>query len=147
MSNTLPANRSEYTALIKRFPAYAKLCRHLVTEGRLTRKQKVFLGAGLGYLASPIDLIPGIIPVLGQLDDILVVLLCLRQVIRDYDEEKVDQMLAAQDLSRGQIDEDIALVKETMKAIAKKTASVAWNGLSRAGKAALGKIRPNPQKY
>ena len=115
----------------------------MVTEARLTRKQKVILGTGLGYLASPIDLIPGIIPVLGQLDDILVVLICLRQVIHDCDEEKVDQMLAAQDLSREQIDEDIALVKETMKAIAKKTASVAWNGLSRVGKAALGKIRAN----
>jgi len=143
MSNTLPVHRSEYTALLKRFPAYAKLSKQLVTEARLTRKQKVILGTGLGYLASPIDLIPGIIPVLGQLDDILVVLICLRQVIRDCDEEKVDQMLAAQDLSREQIDEDIALVKETMKAIAKKTASVAWNGLSRVGKAALGKIRAN----
>ncbi len=144
MSKTLPAHRSEYTALIKRFPAYARLSKHLLTEARLSTKQKVILGAGLGYLASPIDLIPGIIPVLGQLDDILVLLLCLRQVIREYDEEKIDQMLAAQDLSREQIDEDIVLVKETMKAIAKKTASVVWRGLSRAGKGVLGKIRPNP---
>ncbi len=87
MSKTLPARRSEYTALIKRFPAYARLSKHLFTEARLSTKQKVILGAGLGYLASPIDLIPGIIPVLGQLDDILVLLLCLRQVIREYDEE------------------------------------------------------------
>ncbi len=115
-----------------------------MTEARLTRKQKVILSTGLVYLASPIDLIPGFIPVLGQLDDILVLLLCLRQVVREYDEEKVDQMLAAQDLSREQIDEDIVLVKETMKAIAKKTASVVWGGLSRAGQAALGKIRSRP---
>ncbi len=53
-------------------------------------------------------------------------------------------MLEAQGLSREQIDDDIALVKETMKAIDKKTASVAWNGLSRVGKAVFGKIRPSP---
>ena len=141
MSSSLPASRNEYTALIKRFPSYARLAKSLITEAKLTRGQKLTLGAGLGYLASPIDLIPGVIPVLGQLDDILVVLVCIRRVIRAYDEDKVEQMLSAQNLTRGQIDEDIFLVKEAMKAIAKKTAAVMWSGLSRVSRAVAGKIR------
>lgn len=35
-------------------------------------RTKIVLFFGVGYLLSPIDLIPDFIPVLGQLDDILV---------------------------------------------------------------------------
>ncbi len=137
----LPAVKPQYVSLIKRLPAYATLSKRLITEARLTKKQKLTIGAGLGYLASPIDLIPGFIPVLGQLDDILVVLLCIRNVLSDFNQDKADELLAAEGLSREQIDDDIVLVKETMKAIAKKTATTVLNGLSSVGRVALGKIK------
>lgn len=38
---------------------------------------KVLIGASLLYVASPIDLIPDFIPVLGQLDDVVVAPLAL----------------------------------------------------------------------
>ena len=34
---------------------------------------KLFMGAVLGYLASPIDLIPDFIPIVGYLDDLVIV--------------------------------------------------------------------------
>jgi uncharacterized membrane protein YkvA (DUF1232 family) len=46
------------------------------------RRAKLTLALLVPYLASPIDLIPDFIPVLGQLDDALLVVLALRRVVR-----------------------------------------------------------------
>ena len=44
-------------------------------DRRLGRWKALFLGFIIGYLVSPIDLIPDFIPLLGQLDDFIVVTL------------------------------------------------------------------------
>lgn len=43
---------------------------------------KILIGLTVGYLLSPIDLIPDFIPVLGLLDDLLLVPLLIRLSIR-----------------------------------------------------------------
>ncbi len=48
---------------------YLALFRHPGTP----RVSRWLLGAATAYLLSPIDLIPDFIPVLGQLDDVLIV--------------------------------------------------------------------------
>ena len=58
--------------------------RMVMGDPRTPRMSKWLLGLALGYLASPIDLIPDFIPVLGQLDDAVIVpgliILALRRV-------------------------------------------------------------------
>jgi uncharacterized membrane protein YkvA (DUF1232 family) len=52
---------------------------------------RILLGGALAYLLSPIDLIPDFIPVLGQLDDVLIVpglvFTALRLIPRDVVDE------------------------------------------------------------
>lgn len=45
----------------------------VVKDPRTPRVSKWLLGAALVYLASPVDLVPDFIPVLGQLDDLVIV--------------------------------------------------------------------------
>ncbi|MQA15575.1 MAG: DUF1232 domain-containing protein [Pseudonocardiaceae bacterium] len=54
----------------------------LAGDRSLSRAVRVRLGLLLIYLASPIDLVPDFIPVLGYVDDAIVVVLALRSVAR-----------------------------------------------------------------
>jgi uncharacterized membrane protein YkvA (DUF1232 family) len=53
------------------------------------RRCKVALGLLVPYLAMPFDLVPDFIPVLGQLDDVLLIAAVLRWVLRTAGREVV----------------------------------------------------------
>lgn len=55
------------------FKKELKVYKLVLIDSRTPRISKIFLGLAIGYLAMPFDLIPDFIPVLGQLDDILIV--------------------------------------------------------------------------
>jgi uncharacterized membrane protein YkvA (DUF1232 family) len=63
------------------------LVSRLLGDPRVPRRHKLLLGALVGYLAFPFDLIPDFIPVAGYLDDALLVALTLRAVLRGTDGE------------------------------------------------------------
>lgn len=65
------------------------LFRRLIADTRTPRRSKLLLVALVGYLAMPFDLIPDFIPVLGQLDDAIVVAIALRAVLRASGPERV----------------------------------------------------------
>ena len=58
------------------------LVKRLLGDPRVPRRHKLLLGALVGYLALPFDLVPDFIPVVGHMDDALVVALTLRAVLR-----------------------------------------------------------------
>ena len=63
-------------------PACVTTARRLRRDPRVPRRVKlVVLGAGL-WVLSPIDLIPEFLPLIGPLDDVVVVALALRYAAR-----------------------------------------------------------------
>jgi len=52
---------------------YMDLCKLLYTDSRTPKITKILLWIAIGYALSPIDLIPDFIPVIGHLDDIIIV--------------------------------------------------------------------------
>ena len=63
-------------ALVRRLPGYGRLAWRLARDPRLSRRRRTAVAAAAAYLISPIDLVPGIIPVAGQLDDAAVAWWC-----------------------------------------------------------------------
>ena len=75
--------------LIGLIPNLLLLFKDLVRDERVPRSAKLWLGFAAVWLASPIDLIPEFIPVLGPLDDAVVAAVVLRHLVRKAGSEVV----------------------------------------------------------
>jgi len=70
-------------------PDLLGLLRRLVSDPQVPRRVRLTLVVLIGYLASPIDLVPDFIPVLGYADDAIVVAIALRSVVRHAGPEAI----------------------------------------------------------
>jgi uncharacterized membrane protein YkvA (DUF1232 family) len=114
---------------ITRLPSYVKLGRRLLAEPNLSRRRKLVLGAALAYAVSPIDLVPGIIPVAGQLDDLAAVLIALRAALGGLSNERAEALLSEAGLSTKAIHEDITNVAVASGWLARRAVDVGKRGL------------------
>ena len=68
--------------LVRLVPDILRLVRNLLTDRTVPGGVRIALVVLLGWLISPIDLIPDFIPVLGPLDDVVVAIVVLRYARR-----------------------------------------------------------------
>ena len=76
------ARQWDVRMLARLVPYCAILFKRLLGDRRVAMRWKLISGLALVYLAVPFDLVPDFIPVLGQLDDAIVVALVLRGLLR-----------------------------------------------------------------
>jgi uncharacterized membrane protein YkvA (DUF1232 family) len=69
-------------ALARFVPDCLVLFKRLLADPRVEWWRKALLVVVIVYLASPIDLVPDFIPVAGQLDDAILVVIALRVLLR-----------------------------------------------------------------
>lgn len=70
-------------------PHLVKLVWRVARDPRVPARTKAILWVVMGYLASPIDLIPDFIPGLGYADDLMIAAFALDQVLNRVPEEVV----------------------------------------------------------
>jgi uncharacterized membrane protein YkvA (DUF1232 family) len=81
--------------LLSVIPASVTAVKRLRGDPRVPRSAKVALGFAALWAISPIDLIPEFIPIIGPLDDIVVIALCLRFAARRVPREALDEAWTA----------------------------------------------------
>jgi len=82
----LAGRRSEARSVAGSIPDCVVLFKRLLADPRVVWWRKATLAGLILYLAMPIDVVPDFIPVVGQLDDAIVVALVLRTVLRSHGE-------------------------------------------------------------
>lgn len=72
-------------------PDIARLVRDLARDDAVPPAVRRRLALLLAYLAFPIDLVPDVIPVLGYADDVIIVALALRAILRSVGPDALDR--------------------------------------------------------
>ncbi|MEU6546487.1 DUF1232 domain-containing protein [Streptomyces sp. NPDC046859] len=75
---------------IRLLPDLLRLIPRLARDRALPQRIRIQLWLLLGYLALPFDLVPDFIPVLGYADDVIVVAVVLRSVVRHAGTDALD---------------------------------------------------------
>ena len=80
LARRLPPGAAKDLATV--LPACATTARRLRKDPRVPRRAKLAVGFAALWVLSPIDLIPEFLPIIGPLDDVVVVALALRYAAR-----------------------------------------------------------------
>jgi uncharacterized membrane protein YkvA (DUF1232 family) len=80
LARRLPEGAAKDLATV--LPAWATTARRLRRDPRVPRRARVAVVIALLWVLSPIDLIPEFLPIIGPLDDVLVVALAFRYAAR-----------------------------------------------------------------
>lgn len=67
------------------------LYQRVLKDPRTPKLAKIFLGAAIAYVLMPFDLIPDFIPVLGQLDDLVIVPLLFFLALKNIPKELLEE--------------------------------------------------------
>lgn len=95
----------------KRVPRYLALAGNMARDEEVPARAKAILAFGGIYALSPIDLVPGIIPVLGQVDDVVVLLVSIRSALALCPPRVAEDQLWKAGLADGSLPDDLAAVK------------------------------------
>jgi uncharacterized membrane protein YkvA (DUF1232 family) len=97
--------------LVWRLPTYARLVWGLLRDPRTPVPLKGLLAAGLAYVLVPLDVVPDAVPILGQADDLTVLLLVLDLFIANAPREVREEHMERARSGTAQLDSDLARLR------------------------------------
>jgi hypothetical protein len=100
-----------FLPLASRAPIYARLFWALIRDDRTPMGRKVMLAAAVGYLVVGRDLIPDELPIIGGLDDLVVVVLAVDLFLDGVPEPVLDEKLDELGIDRRAFRDDVARIR------------------------------------
>ncbi len=100
-----------FLPIASRVPDYARLVAALVTDERMPSGHKLILGAAAGYLVLGRDLIPDGLPIIGGLDDLVVVVLAVDLFLDGVPADLLEEKLFELHIDRASFDRDVAQIR------------------------------------
>jgi uncharacterized membrane protein YkvA (DUF1232 family) len=97
--------------LVVKLPTYARVIWGIVRDPRTPIALKGVLVAALAYVVMPVDLVPDAIPILGQADDLTVLLLVLDLFIQNAPAEVRAEHMARARNGTADLDRDLARLR------------------------------------
>jgi uncharacterized membrane protein YkvA (DUF1232 family) len=100
-----------FMPLASRAPQYARLMLALLVDDRTPPVRKAMLAGAAGSLLVGRDIIPDEIPILGGLDDLVVVVLAVDLFLDGVPDELLHEKLAELGIDRVAFDQDVARIR------------------------------------
>lgn len=100
--------------LVVKLPMYARIVWGLLRDPRTPIGLKGMLAAALAYVVFPVDLIPDVIPIIGQADDLTVLLLVLDLFIQNAPADVRAEHTARARNGTADLDRDLAKLRGLM---------------------------------
>jgi uncharacterized membrane protein YkvA (DUF1232 family) len=101
-----------FLPLAARAPIYAGLVVDLLADPRVPVARKAALAGAAGYLILGRDLVPDEIPILGGIDDLIVVLVAVNVFLDGVPAEVLDERLGARGIERTEFLRDVARLRQ-----------------------------------
>ncbi|MEO6294813.1 MAG: YkvA family protein [Candidatus Limnocylindria bacterium] len=100
--------------LVFKLPTYARMVWGIMRDPRTPIGLKGLLAAALAYVVFPVDLVPDVIPILGQADDLTVLLLVLDLFIQNAPAEVKAEHAARARNGTADLDRDLQRLRGLM---------------------------------
>jgi uncharacterized membrane protein YkvA (DUF1232 family) len=111
---TRAVNLLAFAPLAPRAPLYGRLLLALVADPRVPLSRKALLALAAAYVASPVDVLPDRLPLVGALDDVAVVVLAVDLFLEGLPAGLVDEKLVDLGIPRSELDADLKRVRKAV---------------------------------
>lgn len=129
-----------FLPVASRVPEYARLIGALVLDERMPRDRKVMLGIAAGYIVIGRDIVPDSVPLVGGLDDLIVVVLAVDLFLDGVPPELLQEKLDDLGIDRASFDRDVAQIRRLTPGPVRRTirrvpglVTAAGNAIDRSG--------------
>jgi len=110
-----------FLPIATRIPTYARLVTALVLDDRMPAGRKALLAGAAGYLIVGRDLIPDYVPVIGGIDDLVVVVLAVDLFLEGVPDDLLEEKLDDLGIDRSEFDRDMAQVRRLTPSPVRRT--------------------------